>query len=174
MRKPAFCICENKDADQLRGNRKADQRLCFRYTDSRIFFLNPKFQASSHLLWLYSPVCVAPGQKPRKPLFSQRGSFKYPSRFGEGFSQGFNLKMSLQGLSNPSFAKKIFITSLFLSPLVAHDWCIKLTLLSKFGETGKCNLFSRLCFFSSTYFLFRFIQNKQCRAVDTDTLGTCN
>ena len=23
MRKPAFCICENKDADQLRGNREA-------------------------------------------------------------------------------------------------------------------------------------------------------
>ena len=36
VRKPAFCICENKDADQLRGNRKADQRLCFRYTDSAI------------------------------------------------------------------------------------------------------------------------------------------
>ena len=34
MRKPDFCICENKDADQLRGNREADQRLCFRYTDS--------------------------------------------------------------------------------------------------------------------------------------------
>ena len=29
-------ICENKDADQLRGNREADQRLCFRYTDSAI------------------------------------------------------------------------------------------------------------------------------------------
>ena len=28
--KPAFYICENKDADQLRGNREADQRLCFR------------------------------------------------------------------------------------------------------------------------------------------------
>ena len=27
MRKPTFCICENKDPDQLRGNRKADQRL---------------------------------------------------------------------------------------------------------------------------------------------------
>ena len=27
--KPAFCICENKDADQLRGNREADQRLLF-------------------------------------------------------------------------------------------------------------------------------------------------
>ena len=36
MRKPDFCICENKDADQLRGNREADQRLCFRYTDSTI------------------------------------------------------------------------------------------------------------------------------------------
>ena len=24
MRKPDFCICENKDADQLRGNREAD------------------------------------------------------------------------------------------------------------------------------------------------------
>ena len=33
MRKTAFCICENKDADQLRGNREADQRLCSRYTD---------------------------------------------------------------------------------------------------------------------------------------------
>ena len=36
MRKPAFCTCENKDADQLRGNREADQCLCFRYTDCTI------------------------------------------------------------------------------------------------------------------------------------------
>ena len=36
MRKPALCICENKDADQLRGNREADQRLCFCYTDDTI------------------------------------------------------------------------------------------------------------------------------------------
>ena len=36
MRKPAFCLCENKDTDQLRGNREADQRLCFRHTDSVI------------------------------------------------------------------------------------------------------------------------------------------
>ena len=31
MTKPAFRICENKGADQLRGNRAADQRLYFRY-----------------------------------------------------------------------------------------------------------------------------------------------
>ena len=34
VRKPDFCLGENKGADQLRGNREADQRLCFRYTDS--------------------------------------------------------------------------------------------------------------------------------------------
>ena len=32
--KPTICIGENKGADQLRGNREADQRLCFRYSDS--------------------------------------------------------------------------------------------------------------------------------------------
>ena len=46
MRKPAFCICENKDADQLRGNREADQHLCFRFTDSTIPLL-PKSEISS-------------------------------------------------------------------------------------------------------------------------------
>ena len=41
MRKPNFClyICENKGADQLRSNCEADQRLCFRYTDSAISLL---------------------------------------------------------------------------------------------------------------------------------------
>ena len=45
MRKPAFCICKNKDEDQLRGNREADQRLCFRYIDSTIPLL-PKAEIS--------------------------------------------------------------------------------------------------------------------------------
>ena len=45
-RKPDFCICENKDADQLRSNREADQRLCFRYTDSTIPLL-PKSEISN-------------------------------------------------------------------------------------------------------------------------------
>ena len=36
MGKPTIYIGENKDADQLRGNREADQRLCFRYSDSTI------------------------------------------------------------------------------------------------------------------------------------------
>ena len=36
MGKPTICICENKDADQLRGNREADQRLYFHYTDNTV------------------------------------------------------------------------------------------------------------------------------------------
>ena len=40
MRKPDYCTCKNKDADQLRGNREADQRLCFRYIDSTIPLLH--------------------------------------------------------------------------------------------------------------------------------------
>ena len=43
VRKTFFCICENKDADQLRGNPEADQGLCFRYIDSTIPLL-PKTQ----------------------------------------------------------------------------------------------------------------------------------
>ena len=62
MRKPDFCKCENKDADQLRGNREVISAFVFatRIVQS-LYFLNPKFQASSYLLWLYSPVSVGPG-----------------------------------------------------------------------------------------------------------------
>ena len=41
---------ENKGADQLRGNREADQRLCFRYWDSTIPLLL-KSEISS--FWLF-------------------------------------------------------------------------------------------------------------------------
>ena len=57
MRKLAFCICENKDADQLRRNREADQRLCFCYIDSANSLL-PIYEISS----LYrSSAVVQPG-----------------------------------------------------------------------------------------------------------------
>ena len=45
MRKPAFHICENKDADQLCRNCTADQCLCFRYIDITIPLL-PKSEIS--------------------------------------------------------------------------------------------------------------------------------
>ena len=57
VRKAALCICENKDTDQLRGNREADQRFCFRYTDSTISLLR-KYEISS---LQPSSVAVQPG-----------------------------------------------------------------------------------------------------------------
>ena len=36
-----------------------------------LYFLNPKFQASNHLLYVCSPVCVRPGREPRRPVFSE-------------------------------------------------------------------------------------------------------
>ena len=56
VRKPDFRICENKDADQLRGH----------YTDMFSPLGLPllsKSEISSHLLWLYRGlVCVGPGR----------------------------------------------------------------------------------------------------------------
>ena len=46
MRKPAFCICENKVVDQLQSNYIADKHLCFCYIDSKIPLL-PKSKISS-------------------------------------------------------------------------------------------------------------------------------
>ena len=57
MAKPTICLGENKGADQLRNNCEADQRLCFRYTDSTIHLLSQS--KISNLL--PSSVTVQPG-----------------------------------------------------------------------------------------------------------------
>ena len=63
MGKPTICIGKNEGADQLCNNSEADRRLCLRKVQF-LYVLNPKFPASNHLLWLYSPVCVGPGRNP--------------------------------------------------------------------------------------------------------------
>ena len=45
-----FCLCKKKGADQLCTFVFATQIVQF------LFFSNPKFQVSSHLLWLYRTV----------------------------------------------------------------------------------------------------------------------
>ena len=47
------------------------------------YFLYPKFQASSYLLWLYSLVCVGPGRKSGRPVFMQHGSYEAFKNPGE-------------------------------------------------------------------------------------------
>ena len=77
MKKPAFCICEKTGADQLRGNRPADQCLCFRYIDSTIRQL--------HKSQNFKPLAVIGGctavfvsdlvRNPEDSFFSQHDSF---------------------------------------------------------------------------------------------------
>ena len=65
MRNQTFCICENKDADQLPSNCEAGQRLYFATPIVQFLCsLNPKFPDSSPLLCLYKPFCVGPVRKP--------------------------------------------------------------------------------------------------------------
>ena len=77
MGKPTICICENKDADQLRSNCEADQRLCFRHTDRTIHLLS-----KSKISGLYlSSVTVQAGlcwtwSEPKLLFFSSTGSFE--------------------------------------------------------------------------------------------------
>ena len=59
-----FCLCENKDADQLCSNCTADQHLCFRFMASII----PLLHKSEILRFHHSSVIVhaglcQPGQK---------------------------------------------------------------------------------------------------------------
>ena len=80
MRKPTICICENKDADQLHGNREADHAFVFATGIVKFFyFLIPKFPASSHLLCLYSSVCIGPVQK-QHCLFSHEAAYMLKDR----------------------------------------------------------------------------------------------
>ena len=64
MRKPAFCICENKGADQRCGNRAADQHLCFPYIDSTIFLLLESENFESLVFCGCTAGLCRPGRKP--------------------------------------------------------------------------------------------------------------
>ena len=77
MRKPAFAYAKTKAQISFAVTAKLISAFVFatRIVQS-LHFLNTKFQASSHLLWLYSLLCVGPGRKRRRPVFSQRGSFE--------------------------------------------------------------------------------------------------
>ena len=63
--KTTFCICENKGADQLRITAKLISPFVFAtWIVQFLYFLNPKFPVSSHVLFLYSSVSVGSVWKP--------------------------------------------------------------------------------------------------------------
>ena len=75
MGKSTICIGENKGADQLRSNCEADQRICFRYTDSTI----PPLSKSKISSLLPFSATVQPGlcrtwSEPKLLVFLRTGS----------------------------------------------------------------------------------------------------
>ena len=63
MGKPTICIGENKGAHQLTAKLISTIVFANRIVQF-LLYVNPKFQASGLLLWLYSPVRVGPDRKP--------------------------------------------------------------------------------------------------------------
>ena len=100
IRKPDFAYAKSKSQISFAVTAKLISVFVFatRIVQS-LFYLNPKFQASSHLLWLYSPVFVGPGRKSRRPVFSQRGSY--------------NLKQNANRLKEPLLTSMLTAFALF-------------------------------------------------------------
>ena len=70
MRKADICQCKKKAQISCAVTAQLISTFVFTaWIVQFLFFLNPKFQASSHLLWVYRPVCVKPGRKLRRPVF---------------------------------------------------------------------------------------------------------
>ena len=86
MRKPDFAYANTKTQISFAVTAKLISAFVFAtWIVQSLCFLNPKFQASNHLLWLYSQFCVGPGRKPRRRVFSQRdslGSMQLTYSFG--------------------------------------------------------------------------------------------
>ena len=74
--KPAFSIyAKTKGADQLVTAQLIRAFVFTTLIVHSLYRLNQKFQATSHHLWRCSPVCVGPGRKPQRQVFSRRSSF---------------------------------------------------------------------------------------------------
>ena len=76
MRNPAFAYAKTKTQISFAVTAKLISAFVFAtQIVQSLYFLYTKFQASSYLLSPYSPVYVGPGRKPRRPVFSERGSY---------------------------------------------------------------------------------------------------
>ena len=75
MRKPAFLQMRKQRRRSAAQLQLISAFVFATWIVQSFFYLNPKFQGSSHLLWLYSLVRVRPGLKPQRAVFSERGSY---------------------------------------------------------------------------------------------------
>ena len=72
MRKLVLAIYEQQRCRSACASAQSDQHLCCSLLK---YLLNPKFQYFSLSLWLSRPVWALRGRKPRRQVFSWRGSY---------------------------------------------------------------------------------------------------
>ena len=77
MRKMDFCLCKTKVQISCAVTSQLIRAFVFttQIMYNPFYYIYPKFQASGCFLSLHRPVCVEPGQKSRRPVFSCRGSY---------------------------------------------------------------------------------------------------
>ena len=110
MRKPV--ISKNKGADQLRIYNAADQRLCFSLHKKvqSLYFLNPKFQASSYLLWLYSLICVDLVGNPEDRFSYDTAQIMHMVTYGNIQSNKLNrAKAKIEKMTKPNMLCTLYI-----------------------------------------------------------------
>ena len=76
MGKPTICLVENKGADQLRSYLAVTAKLISAFVFATwivqfLYFLNPNFPVSSHLLCLYRSVYIRPARSPHCWFFHE-------------------------------------------------------------------------------------------------------
>ena len=87
MGKPTICIGENKDADQLRGNREADQRLCFRYSDSTLTLIKSEISSFQLFSVLVQASLCRTCSETTLLVFPRGGSFMISEMLIDGMKQ---------------------------------------------------------------------------------------
>ena len=82
MRKPDFRLCDNKDTNSCAVNAQLISAFVFAtLIVPFLFYLNPKFQASSHLPWFYISVCDWLHRNSRTGFLASRLTFSHAHMF---------------------------------------------------------------------------------------------
>ena len=169
MRKLAFCICENKCAEQLRSNCAADQLLCFRYIANTMplrgsavaWWLMPRTPDPE--VWGSSPTLVKPccvleqgTFAPRKVLVIPRKQWLRPNMTEKLFTGMLRINQRTMPLLPKFKISSLYSFSVTVQPGLCRIWSetgflvswLNMQLITLSRSDGprfvhKCQLFKR-------------------------------
>ena len=128
MRKPTFYICKNVQIS-FAVTAKLIRAFVFATLIVQCYFLNPKFPASSHLLYLYSLVFVGAGQKPHC-WFSHEAALMLKAVVDTGMIkhlEGMSLFMKNQkfAYAKTKVQTSFAVTAKLISAFVFATWIVQ-------------------------------------------------